>query len=100
MRIHILPSFHIFVNPSFQEGLPTTVIEALIAGCQVIATDVGGTREILQYASFTLIAPRNVNALLDAISNTLAYRLLFLERIPSSLFLWKKTFRDFHKVYN
>lgn len=46
IRSDILPSFHIFVNPSFQEGLPTTVMEALMAGCHVIATDVGGTREI------------------------------------------------------
>lgn len=40
------PSVDIFVNPSLQEWLPTTVIEALGMGCQVIATDVGGTREI------------------------------------------------------
>ncbi len=40
------PGIDIFVNPSLQEWLPTTVIEALGMGCQVIATDVGGTREI------------------------------------------------------
>ncbi len=40
------PTVDIFVNPSLQEWLPTTVIEALGMGCQVIATDVGGTREI------------------------------------------------------
>lgn len=40
------PGVDIFVNPSLQEWLPTTVIEALGMGCEVIATDVGGTREI------------------------------------------------------
>ncbi|MBP7841152.1 hypothetical protein KA037_00540 [Patescibacteria group bacterium] len=29
-----------FVNPSYQEGLPTTVVEALLAKCVVVATNV------------------------------------------------------------
>lgn len=37
----------IFVNPSWTEGLPTTVLEAAALGCCVIATDVGGTSEIV-----------------------------------------------------
>ena len=37
----LLPSWDIFVNPSLQEGLPTTVIEALFAQCITVATDVG-----------------------------------------------------------
>ncbi|WP_322743869.1 glycosyltransferase family 4 protein [Methanofollis aquaemaris] len=43
----ILTSTTIFVNPSYSEGLPTSVIEACAAGCAVVATDVGGTREII-----------------------------------------------------
>nr|MDD3719883.1 glycosyltransferase family 4 protein [Candidatus Gracilibacteria bacterium] len=41
-----LPKIDILVNPSYQEGLPTTVLEGLISGCVVVATDVGGTKEI------------------------------------------------------
>jgi glycosyltransferase involved in cell wall biosynthesis len=37
----------VFVNPSWAEGLPTSVLEALAAKVRVIATDVGGTSEIL-----------------------------------------------------
>ena len=40
LQNQILPSLDIFVNPSLQEGLPTTVIEALLAKCIVVATDV------------------------------------------------------------
>lgn len=36
----LLPKFDLFVNPSFQEGLPTTVIEALLAETIVVATEV------------------------------------------------------------
>ena len=40
LQNQILPSLDIFINPSLQEGLPTTVIEALLAKCIVVATDV------------------------------------------------------------
>ena len=50
------PSVDVLINPSLQEWIPTTVIEALGMGCQVIATDVGGTREI---SKEILIKPNN-----------------------------------------
>lgn len=52
---NILPSWDIFVNPSLQEGLPTTVIEALFAQCITVATDVGGTREIADGEDFIVV---------------------------------------------
>ncbi len=36
----------ILINPSYQEWMPTTVIEWLASWCVVLATDVWGTREI------------------------------------------------------
>jgi glycosyltransferase involved in cell wall biosynthesis len=45
--IEILSATDIFVNPSYSEGLPTSVIEAASIGLPIIATDVGGTREII-----------------------------------------------------
>ncbi len=101
VRSEFLPSFHIFVNPSFQEWLPTTVIEALIAGCQVIATDVGWTREILRYAPFLLIAPRNIRSLQEAMEKSIqGLDLQSDTRISPSLFLWEQTFREFREIYS
>jgi glycosyltransferase involved in cell wall biosynthesis len=37
----------VVVNPSWTEGLPTTVLEGAAMGACVIATDVGGTAEIV-----------------------------------------------------
>jgi glycosyltransferase involved in cell wall biosynthesis len=45
--IEVLSATDIFVNPSYSEGLPTSVMEAASVGLPIIATDVGGTREII-----------------------------------------------------
>ena len=63
-RIH---KFSIFVNPSYQEGLPTTVIEGLLSKCVVVATDVGGTAEISDQKDLVLVHPGDVQELADAI---------------------------------
>ena len=101
IRSQFLPSFHIFINPSFQEWLPTTVIEALIAWARVIATDVWWTREILRHAQFLLIAPRSKMALANAIDQNIhSITESNTSRIPVSLFTWEQTFREFREVYD
>ena len=62
-RVNRLHRFDIFVNPSYQEWLPTTVVEALISGCVVVATDVGGTREILNSKDLILVKKWNGESL-------------------------------------
>jgi len=58
--IEILNISDIFVNPSYSEGLPTTVLEAGILGIPVIATNVGGTSEIIKnYENGILINPKS-----------------------------------------
>lgn len=58
-RINRLHKFDIFVNPSHQEWLPTTVVEALLAKCIVVATDVGGTIEISDQDDLIIVKPWN-----------------------------------------
>ncbi|MBD3280433.1 glycosyltransferase [Candidatus Dojkabacteria bacterium] len=56
----ILSITDIFVNPSYSEGLPTSVLEAGSMKIPVIATDVGGTKEILTgRCRDLLIQPQN-----------------------------------------
>jgi alpha-maltose-1-phosphate synthase len=43
----LLKRTHIFILPSFFEGLPLVVIEALASGCRVITNDLPGTRELV-----------------------------------------------------
>lgn len=42
-----MPHFDLFVQSSHSEGLPNVILESLAAGVPVAATDVGGTREII-----------------------------------------------------
>ena len=52
----IMKQSHIFVLPSFYEGLPLVVLEALACGCRVIATHLPGIHEILGKLQTDLIS--------------------------------------------
>jgi glycosyltransferase involved in cell wall biosynthesis len=46
---------HIFILPSFFEGLPLVLIEALASGCRIITTSLPGTMEILGDLGSTMV---------------------------------------------
>jgi L-malate glycosyltransferase len=53
-----------FLLTSISEGIPLTVIEAMAAGLPVIATDVGGLREVVDDGVTGLLAPAKDDAAL------------------------------------
>ncbi len=56
MEIYKNQDFDIFVNVSTSEGIPVSIMEATSFGIPIIATDVGGTSEIVKdgYNGFLL----------------------------------------------
>lgn len=46
---------HVFILPSFYEGLPLVLLEALGCGCRIITTDLSGCRELLAGAPIELV---------------------------------------------
>ncbi|WP_155521331.1 glycosyltransferase family 4 protein [Stutzerimonas stutzeri] len=64
-----LDGIDLYLHPSFKEGLPRALIEAMSRGCPAIATRVGGIPELLQ--EDCLIAPGDVPALLGLIGGIL-----------------------------
>ena len=65
----VIEDADVFVLNSRYEGLPHVVIEALLLSTPVIATDVGGTRELISSPSEgILIAPEDTQALTEALS--------------------------------
>ena len=68
----VLGASNVFVLPSHTEALPTVVIEAMAAGLPVVATDVGGTAELLDPTSTgILVPPRDPTRLADAVTRLL-----------------------------
>lgn len=65
----LLAQTAIFVNPSYTEAMPNTVLEAMAGGAPVVATDVGATRElVLHEQTGLLVPPGDTNALVAAIA--------------------------------
>lgn len=65
--VDILNITDIFVNPSYSEGLPTSVLEAAAVGVPIIATDVGGTKEIIKNNKRNILIKPNKKDLLNSI---------------------------------
>ncbi len=48
LSLYAKENFNLFVNTSQSEGLPVSIMEAMSYGIPVVATDVGGTKEIVK----------------------------------------------------
>ena len=97
-----LPHIDIFINPSLQEGLPTTVIEALFAQCITVATDVGGTSEIADKEDFIVVEPWDVEALKKGLNQALP--LIWKANWASyqqvrERFGWKRGVEEYLEIY-
>jgi glycosyltransferase involved in cell wall biosynthesis len=63
----ILGMLDAFVLPSLSEGLPMVILEALAAGCPIVATGVGGVPSLLRHGTTGLVvAPADSDQLAEA----------------------------------
>ena len=60
-------SADVFVLPSFSEGLPLVLLEAMACGLPVIATRCGGSTEIVEEETGRLVEVADVNGLAEAV---------------------------------
>ncbi len=61
VRGDIWKSSHILLMPSFKEGLPIALIEAMLCGRTAVVTDVGGNAEIIKDDSIGFVADAPTN---------------------------------------
>ena len=120
----IMQQSHIFILPSFFEGLPLVVLEALASGCRVIATDLPGIIEIFRNIKNTnyirlvktprlhsidsplpedeKIFEKNLeNALKEQMSAAINQPMIDLSPLREEIafFSWKSVFERVEKVY-
>ena len=91
----ILPEVDVFLFTSKQEGLGTSVIDALAAGVPVVATKAGGVPEIIQDGENGLLTPiKNASLLADRVNYLLTNPIISTKFINKG----KKTVSQFSKV--
>jgi glycosyltransferase involved in cell wall biosynthesis len=72
-RSELLNRCQIYVLPSYAEGLPVAIIEAMEAGLAIIATKVGGIPEMIQHGiNGILVTPGDVTELTAALDKLLS----------------------------
>ena len=103
-----LPSFYnaadLFVLPSQSgEGLPLVSLEAMSCGLPVIATDVGGIREIVPAAYGKFMPPNQPDAMAEAILEGSQLDLLPLRQklrvMVEQKFSWDKNVENLAEIY-
>jgi len=89
----LLSQFDIFVLPSLSEGMSNTLLEAMAAGVAVVASDVGGNREIIEPGrSGLLFRSDDLQAAVQAIGNLVADSDLRVRLAAAGLERAEKTF--------
>lgn len=88
-----LAGCHVYVLPSYREGTPRSVLEAMATGRAVITTDAPGCRETVQehYNGF-LVPPRTTEPLAQAIKRFLETPQLIPEMGANSFHLVKEKY--------
>ncbi|HOD36076.1 MAG TPA: glycosyltransferase family 4 protein [Syntrophales bacterium] len=96
----------IFVFPSYNEGLPNVILEAMACGRPIIATEVGGIPEVVTHGTNAiLIPPRTVDPIINAMQ-----KLVFSPQLRQSMglnglhhirsnFSWEKSADSLIGVY-
>lgn len=98
------PKHDIFLNPSYTEGLPTTVLEALSNSLLVVASNAGGTNEIIP--NEYLLETNNINPssiaekIIDLKDNWSSYQRIYqsIYGIAKGKFNWKTNVTKYRDI--
>jgi glycosyltransferase involved in cell wall biosynthesis len=103
----LIQAMDIFVLPSLSEGHPLALLEAMASQKPVVATDVGGLREVVQDGKVGILVPRkDPQALAEKIimlikNKELAQEMAIAGRIRSvNVFDIKNTVKKYTDIYN
>jgi glycosyltransferase involved in cell wall biosynthesis len=66
--MQVLARADLFVLPSYTEGFPNVILEAMALGKPIVATNVGAIHDMLSNDNGLLIEPKDVNGLKEALT--------------------------------
>lgn len=88
----------VFVLPSYREGTPRTVLEAMAMGRPIVTTDAPGCREtVINEENGLLVPPQNITALAEAMERIILDPSLAHKMGQASVQMAKEKY-DVHKV--
>lgn len=97
----------LYVLPSYSEGLPTTILEAMACGLPVVATNVGGIPDLIENGiNGFLFPPRSPNILADKVCVIMQNQSLREEmgrngrQKVENQFTWTHVANRFVQIYN
>jgi sugar transferase (PEP-CTERM/EpsH1 system associated) len=103
----ILRLFDLFVLPSLGEGISNTILEAMATGLPIVATDVGGTPELVEDGiNGRLVPPEDPSALMSSLQECVRDREQLDSMGAASLdkikmqFNWQETVEQYLSVYD
>jgi glycosyltransferase involved in cell wall biosynthesis len=103
----LMNNHHLLILPSYREGRPSVVLEAMAAAMPVLATDVDGTRELIQHGQTGwLVPPGDVDALSGALAALLNGKMDFTaaglagrQWMLEQELTWDNTARRYRQLY-
>ena len=98
---------NLFVLPSLSEGRPNVILEAMASELPIVATNIGGTNELIKDGKNGLLIPvKNPDALAEAITKIMSSKALTIELgkaarrdIENSGYTWESCAKKYISIY-
>lgn len=99
-----IPFSDVFVLPSLNEGMSNSLLEAMASGLAIIATDVGGTKELVDDSNGIVVEKEKSNDILEALNMLYEDRDLLesmgkSSRRKAESMNWKSMANEYVKLY-
>jgi glycosyltransferase involved in cell wall biosynthesis len=99
-----IPKYHIFALPSLNEGMSNSLLESLACGLAVIATDVGGTKELVDETNGIIVEKESSEEIFNALERLYKDRGLLesmgaKSRKKAEGMSWSSVAKEYMKLY-